>query len=168
MEDYNDNKLKDYGRELARWRVPEHDKYVRTRSWYIGAGIVAFLMLIFAFYTLNFLFAVIIIIVSAIIFWRDTQESEIVDVFLTTEGVIIGRKFYDYEELKDFCLLFKPRDNVKHLYFEFKNSLKQRLSISIDDQNPLSIRETLLKYLPEDLERTEPPISEQLAKIFKL
>src|SRR3989339_159307 len=52
--------------------------------------------------------------------------------------------------------------------FEFKNVLRPRLSISLENMDPLTIRESLLKYLPEDLERTNRPLSEELASLFRL
>ena len=57
---------------------------------------------------------------------------------------------------------------IKNLYFEFKSVVRQRLSIPLEGENPLPIRENLLKYLPEDLERTNRPLSEELASLFRL
>jgi len=51
---------------------------------------------------------------------------------------------------------------------EFKNPIKPRLSIPLRSLDPLTIRNYLVKYLDEDLERTEPPLSEQLTKRLKL
>ncbi|MBI4812474.1 hypothetical protein HY798_03495 [Candidatus Falkowbacteria bacterium] len=156
------------GEEFAAWRVPEYEKHERTKVWYAGASIIALILLFYAFWTTNFLFAVIIIVSALVIILRDGGEPEMIDVALTKEGVAVGRKFYDYDELKDFSIVYKPNLGVKNLYFEFKSSVKPRLSIPLDDMNPLPIRENLLKYLPEDLERTDQPTSEGLAKLFKL
>ena len=158
----------DIGREFAAWRVPEYERHARSKRWYIGASVIALFLLFYAFWTTNFLFAVIIIVSALVIILRDGGEPEMVDVILTTEGAAVGRKFYDYDELKDFSIVYKPNIGVKNLYFEFKNSMKPRLSIPLDDMNPLPIRENLLKYLPEDIERTDQPTSEGLAKLFKL
>ena len=158
----------DYGKELANWLVPEYDKHERNRLWYIIAGAVALLLMLYAFLSGNFLFAVIIIVVALVVILHDGREADIVKISLTDEGVAVGRKFYDYDEFKDFAVIYKPKIGVKNLYFEFKNTLRPRLSIPLIDMNPLPIRENLLKYLPEDLERTDQPLSEGLAKLFKL
>ena len=91
-----------------------------------------------------------------------------VKISLTDEGVIVGKKFYDYDEIKDFSVVYKPRQEVKNLYFEFKSFLRPRLSIPLENKNPLLIRKNLLKYLPEDLDRTDQPLSEGLGKLFKI
>jgi len=163
-----DNKQQDFGDEIIGWTVSEYDKHERTKGWYITASIVALLLLFYSFMSANFLFAVIIIVVALVVVLHDGQEPDKVKFSLTDEGVMIGRKFYDYDEIKDFSIVYKPRQEIKNLYFEFKTAVKPRLSIPLGKMNPLSIRENLLKYLPEDLERTDQPLSEALAKFFKL
>ncbi len=158
----------DQGDEIISWQVPEYEKHERNKSWYILAGVIGLLFLIYAIYTKNFLFAVIIIVVALIIILHDSREPDLIKVSITDEGMIVGRKFYDYDEIKNFSIVYKPKQEVRNLYFEFKSALRQRLSIPLGDMNPLSIRENLLKYLPEDLDRTDQPLSEGLAKMFKL
>ena len=158
----------DYGEIIAQWDIPEFEMHERTKSWYIKAISVSLLLLIFSFITANFLFAVIIIIASLVFVLRHGQEPDRINVTLAQEGVIIGRQFYDYDEFKNFAIVHKPSQNVKNLYFEFKSAIRQRLSIPLEKMDPLSIRKNLLKYLSEDLERTDIPFSEQLSKLFKL
>ena len=162
------NKSIDYGEELSSWIVPEYEKPQRTKNWYIIASIIALLLLFFSFFTYNFLFAVIIIIVALVIILHDGREPDKVKITITDEGIIVGKKFYDYDEIKNFAIVFKPRLDIKKLYFEFNNALRHRLSISLEKMNPLPLRETLLEYLQEDLERTDAPLSEDLARLFKL
>ena len=159
---------KQYNKEIISWQVSEYEKHERTKLWYFAAIIVALLFLLFSFYTDNFLFAVLIIVVALIIILHDGRHPERVNFSITDEGVVIGRKFYDYDDLKNFAIVYKPNQGVKNIYFEFKNVIRPRLSIPLEKINPLPIRKELLKYLPEDLERTDQPLSEALAKLFKL
>lgn len=151
-----------------KWIVPEFEKHERSKGWYIYAIIIAALMLVYAFWTSNFLFAVIIIISAVIIILHDGQEPEKINISITDEGINVGNKFHDYDDLRNFSIIYKPRTGVKNLYIEFKNVIKPRISISLDSVNPLLIREKLLKYVPEDLDRTEAPVSEGLGKKFKI
>jgi hypothetical protein len=154
--------------ENISWQVPEYDKHEKTKNWYIFYSIVAFLLILYSFFSGNFLFAVIIIIGAIVIVLRDGQNPNMVKVSLETEGITVGKKFHDFDEFKNFSIVYKPNQEIKNLYFEYKNSLKPRLSIQLKNNNPLLIRKNLLKYLPEDLERTDQPLSEALAKILKL
>ncbi len=162
------NKNTDFGKKIIGWKISEYDKHKREKNWYIIAGIVGVIFLIYSFFSGNFLFAAIIIIGTLVIIIHDGQEPIKVDFSITDEGLVVGKNFYDYDVIKDFSIVYKPRENIKNLYFEFKNTIKPRLSIPLGNMNPLPIRENLLKYLPEDLERTDQPLSEALAKLFKL
>jgi len=164
----NREKSKELEPKNISWPVPEYDKHEKGGGWYIFYSLIAFLLILYSFLSGNFLFAVIIIIAAIVIVLRDGQEPDFVKISLTEEGVIVGKKFYDYDEFKNFSLVYKPKQEIKNLYFEFNNSLKPRLSIPLKKMNPLLIRKSLLRYLPEDLDRTDRPLSEELGKLFKL
>ena len=164
----NREKSKELEPKNISWPVPEYDKHEKGGGWYIFYSLIAFLLILYSFLSGNFLFAVIIIIAAIVIVLRDGQEPDFVKISLTEEGVIVGRKFYDYDEFKNFSIVYKPKLEIKNLYFEFSNSLKPRLSIPLKKMNPLLIRKSLLRYLPEDLDRTDRPLSEELGKLFKL
>ncbi|MDO9399429.1 MAG: hypothetical protein Q7T79_01965 [bacterium] len=158
----------DYGNELASWKIPEYEKHERTKKWYILATVVSFLLLIYSFFSGNFLFAIILIMIALIVILHDGQDPAWLIFVITEEGIIVGEKFYDYDEIKNFSIVYKPKREVKKIYFEFKNVVKPRLSISLENMNPLPIRGNLLRYLSEDLERIDQPISETFASLFKL
>jgi len=156
------------GEKITGWSIPEYDKHERQRNWYIISAVVGLIFLIYSFSGGNFLFAAIIIIGALVIIIHDGQEPMNINFVITDEGLAVGKNFYSYDVIKDFSIVYKPRENVKNLYFEFKNVVRPRLSVPLKSMNPLPIRENLLKYLPEDLERTDQPLSEALAKMFKL
>ena len=91
-----------------------------------------------------------------------------VNVELSPEGLKLGQKFYSYDELKNFCVLYRPKESIKNLYFEFKNNMRPRLSLPLRNLDALTVRNFLVRYLDEDLERSNPPLSEQLTKLLKL
>lgn len=154
--------------EDITWKIPEYDQHKRTKKWYIVYGIVAFLLILYAFFSGNFLFAVIIIIAAIVIILRDGQEPALLKISLTPEGIIVGKKFHDYDEIKNFSIIYKPKKEIKNLYFESNSPFKPRLSIPLGNMNPLLIRKNLLKYLSENLDRVDEPVSEALSKILKL
>jgi hypothetical protein len=56
---------------------------------------------------------------------------------------------------------------VKKIFFNFKG-MHPTISIPLDKMNPLVIRQKLLAYLPEDLEKEHQTFDDQLETIFKL
>jgi len=175
----DNNQTNDKAKYL-RWQVPEYRKPVRGRGWYIAAIIVAFICLFFSFFALrawhlvflgagsNFLFALIIIIAAIVLIIAESQPPIMVDIELGPEGIKIGKRFYEYDRFKNFCVLYKPKRSIKNLYLEFKNSVRPRVSIPLRRLDALTVRNFLVQYLEENLERVEPPVSEQLTKLLKL
>lgn len=157
-----------YGKVLFSWIVPEYVMHERSRIWYIVASIIALVFLIYSFFTANFLFAVIIIITALIVIIHDGQKPARVKISITDAGVLVGKKFYDYDEFKNFAIVDKSHYDVKNLYFEFKSAVRQRLSIPLENMNSGEVKKELLKRVTLDKERTDIPISEELARLLKL
>jgi len=166
--------------QYLRWEVPEYRRPERGRNWYITAGILMFLLLFFCFFgfqgwrlvflglAANFLFALIIIIAAILMLINDSRPALMVEVELGPEGVRVGQGFYDYNQFRNFAVLYQPKQSVKQLYFEYKTGLRPRLSLPLRRLEALAVRNFLIKYLDEDLDRTEIPLSEQLTKLLKL
>jgi hypothetical protein len=163
-----------------KWQVPEYHAPERSRSWYIIAFIFIAISLFFCFFSINswkleflgynsnFLFALIMIMAAILTIFNESRPPMVVDVDLGPEGIKIGSKFIDYDEIKHFAVLYKPKQSVKSMYLEFKNSIRPRLAIPLRRMDALTVRNYLVRYLDEDLERTDPPLSEQLTKLLKL
>ena len=166
--------------KYLRWEVPEYKIPERGRAWYIIAGTFLFLCVFFSFFTItdwhleflgynsNFLFAVILIVSASIMYINEQRPPMMVNFELGPDGVKVGSKFYDYDEIKNFCVFYKPKLSIKSLYFEFKNSTRMRLSVPLKRMDALTVRNFLVRYLNEDLERENEPLSEQLTKLLKL
>ncbi len=158
---------KDLGKTLAEWQFPEFVKYKRSRSWYITAGIVVALLLIYSAVTANILFAMIIVIASIIFIINQKREPKMVSFKITEEGIVVDETLYEWPEIKNFWIIYEP-PKVKNLYFEFKSLLLPRLPIPLQDQDPVKIREILLDHIDEDIDREGEPISDGISRALKL
>lgn len=155
------------GKVVFRWDVNEYEKPPRDKRWFLVMGIAAALMLIFGLWTKNYLFVLIIVLFSIILYLHDTQEPSRVSVLITELGVVIGNRFYRFGEISNFWLVYNPPE-VKNLYFSLNGLLKHRLLISLLDNDPVSIKNHLAQYLSEDLEQEEEPLSDRMARLFRL
>ena len=127
--------------DFISWKIKEYSQPERNRRWYIIAAIFAFLCLFFSFFTINswkivflgynsnFLFALIIAISSILIIVHEKREPAEMEFKVDGEGVYIGKQFYDYDDIKDFALLYKPKSNLKKLYFDFPVKLTKEKRI---------------------------------------
>ena len=152
---------------LINWSFPELEKPERSKRWYIWTTLIGLLLLVFAVVSQNFLFGLIIILVAIILFAYHHKEIENVEFAILDDGIIVGEKFFRFSEIKNFWIIYEP-PYVKNLYFEFKSSIKPRLTIPLNDINPVKVREILLEFLEEDISKETEPLSESIGKRLKL
>ncbi len=166
--------------QYLRWQIPEYRVPQRNRTWYILASVFIFICIFFSLFKIsdwklvflgyesNFLFILILILSAVIMYLYEKRPAEMINFEIGPEGVTVGENFYDYDDIKNFCVLYKPKQSIKQLYFEFKSPARQRLSVPLRRMDALTVRNFLVRYLDEDLERTNKPLSEQLTKLLKL
>ncbi|MDO8626267.1 MAG: hypothetical protein Q7K39_02285 [Candidatus Magasanikbacteria bacterium] len=153
------------GRVVYQWTVKEYEEYERGRRWYLVIGGLALALVLFAVFTANYLFALIIILFGIILYLHDLQTPLEVPFALTDVGIILGKKFYRYSELGNFWIIYNPPE-VKVLYFSLGNFLRHRLQVPLLEYDPRPIREHLSLYLVEDLDQEEEPLSDRVGRLL--
>lgn len=156
-----------HGKTLAEWKIPEYIKYDRTFGWYVVIGGVGAVLLVYALWTANFLFALLIVITAVIIYQTHRRQPRELDFKITEDGLEIGERFYAYKNLKKFWIIYEPPE-VKTLYFETQRWLHPELSIFLKNMNPVTVRKILLKYLEEDLEQEDESSADKLSRLLKI
>ena len=156
----------DVGEGLLSWESWEFAPLERSRLWYIIASIIAIGVIVYAIYTANFIFAISIMMMGVITLISNFRKPRRIEIFLTNLGVVVGSEFYAYEDMKDFSIVYKPP--VKNLYLDFKSVWQPMVSIPLEDINPNEVRETLLPYAFENLEREDENLTDVLRRLYKL
>jgi len=163
----NNMATNDHGKELISWEFPEFRQHERSRGWYIVAIVIGALLLLYSVFTMNFLFALVIIITAMIFFLRMSAEVQDIKFAIYEDGIQVGEKFHEFKAFSDFYVIYEPPE-IKTLYLNFDSLLNPRLSIPLGDINPIKVREILLDYLEEDLEQEEEAFSDFVERLFKL
>lgn len=149
------------------WSVPEYREHQRGKRWYVIAIAIAVLLVLYSVLTANFLFAIILVLAILIMAVHDRKAAPEIPFEIAGNGVNVGEAHYSYNAFKSFWMYYEP-DEAKTLFFEFASGLRPRLSIPLQNKNPLKVRSILLAHLPEDIEREHEPLSEQLIRLLKL
>ncbi len=149
------------------WRFPEYQKFKKTAPWYVISLIVLGLLIWLAIATSNPLFAVFLALFYLVVLMYEHRDPEMIDFYLTADGVKFGKNFYPYGDFDNFYVIYEEA-SIKNLYLEFKNPLRARLVAPLDDQDAVAIREFLLSHLKEDLEQDSEPFSEQFRRWLRL
>ena len=160
------DKIQNHGKTLIKWHFPEFEQPERSMSWYVILFVIFAALLIYSIITLNFLFAIIIVMVVVILFLHQRKDPIELEIKITEAGIEIGDKFYAYKELDKFFIIYEPPE-ISNLYIEFKSNLKPDLSIPLKKENPIKIRDILIDFLVEDIDKEEEPTSDFLTRWLK-
>jgi len=152
---------------LIHWTVPEYHVHDRSTRWYMLASLIGTALFVFSIFSANYLFAIIIIVVAITMILQERTDAPMIEFSINKGGISLGAKEYEYGMFKNFWIYYEPSE-AKTLFFEFKNGVRPRLSIPIENKNPLRIRSLLLQFLTEDIDRENEPLSEQLTRLLKL
>lgn len=157
----------DVGTVLTAWEAWESTPIERSKEWYVVAGGIGLAMLLYALFTANFVFALIIVMFAVILLMQDIKKPSKVRACITTAGVVLGDAFYPYEDIKDFSIAYQPPD-VKYLYVGFQSTFQPMLSIPLDEVDPNKVRESILPYVFENLKREGESLTDTLHRVYKL
>jgi hypothetical protein len=155
-----------YGKTILSWEALEYPKHERSLWWYIAAGILGGLLLIYALITASFPFAVVILMIGVILLLSHMREPARMPVHITTNGMIMGNHFHPYKELKDFSIVYDP-PRAKILYVDFQSLWQPLISLPLEDEDPNKVREALVPFLLENLRRDEESLTDTIARVYK-
>lgn len=156
-----------HGETFLVWEVDEYPRYERSLFWYLAAGVVGIGFLWYALATVNFLFALIVIIFAIILLLSGTREPHRLRAALTEDGLELGTRFHDWHDFTAFWLVYDP-PLVKTLYLAPKSALQPPFGVPLGGANPNLVREKILRYVKEDLERDDEPFCDSLARLLKI
>ncbi len=130
------------------WKAPEFKYYAKGVGWYGVSILIAILLVFFAIWQKNFLFALFVAVAElALVSWAKRQPA-ILEFRINKKGVGIGNvKFYPYEELAGFHVRESPGDS--ELVLKAKSRLHPYIKISIFDKDTSEIKDFLKELLPE-------------------
>lgn len=149
------------------WEVPSFEKRERSRMWYIGMMLITTFLVAYAIYTANFLFAFLILLMAILLLFTSRQEPIPMLIQIGDNGIVVNGKLHLYQDLDTFSLIYQP-PVLKILYIETRNFLTPRLRISLDDQDPVQIREHLKRYLKEDLDLRGEYVSDIIGRLLRI
>ena len=149
-----------------QWKVPEYPQYERGKLWYMIAGIVGVLLLIYSVVSGNFLFAVIVILgvlISLISSWR---KPSLIDFRMSDDGVKIGEVFHPWDKFQSYWIV--NEDGQKNLGLDLKNWLKTDLYLPIRGYSLRDVEKFVSKRLKKNRDRDEEPFSYLIGRKLKI
>jgi len=157
----------DVGEIMLDWKIDEFLVQRRSKRWYLITGALGVIFVFYAIFTSNFLFAIIILMSAVVMLLTLFTKPEKISVMVTSTGVVVGDMYYDFLSIRNFSIVYDPPD-VKNLYLDFYAISHPVLSIPLDDVDPNLVRNALLPFCLENLQRTEESLTDVMRRLYKL
>ncbi|MFA6099978.1 MAG: hypothetical protein WC750_03825 [Patescibacteria group bacterium] len=152
---------------LFVWEMPEHEHHARTPNWFLVVSLITMASVIYGIWSANYLFGLIILISAVILMLAGNEEPNHILVQVGHNGVVLDGNFVPFDKLHNFSIIYHP-PFTKVLYLERKYSLKPRLKVYLENEDPVAIREHLLRYLPENLVLRDEHFSDIVGRLLRI
>lgn len=133
-----------------KWQAPEFFYYQKDVSWYWLVLILGVILVAFALWQKNFLFAVFVVIAMFLLFYWGRSEPRSVEFKLNEKGLEIDKKFHPYEDFVYFSVNENSEINsLNQLNLKTKNRLRSLISIYVEKEKMGVVKKKLSRYLEE-------------------
>jgi hypothetical protein len=134
--------------DKIEWAAPEYTYYKKDKSWFFLAGIIFGILMIWSLWTRNILFAIFIALSYFLIVVFALKKPETTFIAINHKGIRINTDFHEFDTLKSFWIFYEPPE-IGEISLKSKRKTASYIKIPLGEQNPVEIRELLIKYLPE-------------------
>lgn len=94
------------------------------------------------------------------------RQPRTIQMEITPDGIRVDNYFYDYDDIRSFWIFYEIEEEIRILSLHSKKTFLPYIHIPIGNANPIKIRETLLRYIPEI--KQELTILDRLEKLIGL
>jgi len=150
---------------IAHWQAPEFEEYERDRKWYIWVSVALVAIVGWAIYTNSPVMAITFILIGVVGYIYMQQAPRILDFMITYDGVVAGREIFEFDNIESFWIFYEP-PHIKVLSLKTDSHLLPFVHIPIEEENPVHIRQILLKFIPE--EKQEEGMVQVMERILRI
>ncbi len=135
------------GTVLLRWKVPEYLYHKKGPIWKAVAIFCVIGFIIYGILTHSYPFSVVVGLFAGVYFLTH-KEPKIIEIQVTDMGVAVDHRFYEYSNIRNFWIIYRP-GVVENINFRVTKNVIKELSVLLGDQDPAELREILSRFVPE-------------------
>ncbi|RLC37276.1 hypothetical protein DRH29_02545 [candidate division Kazan bacterium] len=154
-----------FGDVLYSWKAKEFSSNRRSAGWYVVAGIIFLAAVVYTIYIHQWIGLGVVVMIGVLIYLSQSMAPRVFDHKITDRGIAVGKKFYEYSNLRSFWIVLDKDNPTLNLMLNKKLSLLLTLQLGTADVE--RIRKILGDFLPEDANRGE-DIADKITKFLKL
>lgn len=151
---------------LLEWHTPEYINHPKTKTWYMVAGIIMVSLIAYALYTNSATMAIVFIVLTGVYTLTHNRNPRIIYIKLTELGIYVDEIFHPYNTINSFWIVYHP-PYVSTLNLKLGDRSGTHLSIQLNQQNPVEVREILSREIPE-MEGQQENMMDILIRLLRL
>lgn len=151
---------------LLEWRAPEFINHQKSPRWFLTAGVLILLLVLYALYTQSATMAIVFIVLAGVYYLTHNQDPKIITIQITELGIHVDKSFYPYHMINSFWMVYQP-PFVQTLNLRLGNKTFSKVVIQLDRQNPVELRKILSREIPE-IEGQDESMGEIIARLLRL
>lgn len=135
----------------------------RGNLWYIIALSIIIWLVVWGFFTRQYIFSVLIILVTWVYFFVENNSESLITVWITNLWIKVNNFFYDFSKIENYSIIYSW-ENAIFLRLELG---KKDLNLQIDNDIALNLKQILPNFLNEN-KNWELTFNEKIIKLLKL
>lgn len=156
----------EFGSVIYSWEAPEFMPS-QGGSWWVDTAlvVVGLGLIIWAIWAGQWSGVALVVMAGVVVVLMRKAKPRMFTHSITEAGVVVGEKFYSYDQLKSFWIYMEG--NARTLHFVLNRRFTLALTLQLGDASIDKVREALAGKVPEDASRGEDTV-DTVGRILKL
>jgi hypothetical protein len=133
---------------LLNWEAPEYIKHPKGQLWFMIAGALIVLLVLYAIWTNSWTMAVAFIVFAGVYSITHHKEPGNIRIEVDGFGITVAGRRIPYNRIKTFWIISRP-PVVNVLKLLLTEKFMGEMSIQLGDQDPGEVRTILIRHIPE-------------------
>lgn len=150
----------------VQWETMEYTHHEKPLSWFIGAGLIVFGLVLYGLMTNGWTFSIAVIVFAGTYYLLHHTPPRQITVKISRAGIKIGAHAIPYGQMNGFWIVYKP-PYVARLYLRMQMRLSPDLIIDISQADISEVKEELEKHIKE-IKGKDEPFGDTLVRLLRL
>ena len=121
-------------------------------------------IIVYALVENSSIMAITFVLLGTVTFLHSRKPLKTLDCSITSQGVAVGKEFYDFDNIASFWIVFEADE--QSIFLKTRGSIIASVRIPLGDTDPNTAREALLRYARET--KYEPTLIDTLSRFLHI
>jgi hypothetical protein len=155
-----------HDRIVISWIAPEYIRHQKSARWYLIAGVVVLITLVWAFFTGNWSMALAVLVFTGVYQYINTKHPpKNIRIEISEMGIKVGEMFFPFSNIQAFWIIYE--NGLRTLNLRVSKHFFSDIIIQLDDQDPVEVRQYLVGQIAEWEGKSE-KVGDMLLRLLRL